>query len=98
LKNLAILALVLLVIFLGYRIFDLGVTMTYSSDAIERQRKVILIISKYQGKDCDEVIGSEQLKDDLFLKDGKVVIEGVEFECKRETSGRGLLFSIVEND
>lgn len=97
-KGLAIFILVLMIIFLGYRIFDLGVSLTYSNDEIERLQKEIMIISKFQGKNCDEVISSEKLKDDLFLKDGRVVIEGVEFECKNETSGKRVLFSIVENE
>ena len=97
-KSIIIFLLVTLAIFLGYRVFDLGVSLTYSSDEIERLQKEILIISKFQGKDCDKVIGNEQLKDSIFLKDGKVVIKGVEFECKNEVDGRSLLFSIVESE
>lgn len=92
-KSLTIFFLILLVIVLAYRIFDLGISLTYSDDEIERLQKEMIVISKFQGKDCDEVVGGEQLKDDVFLKDGKIVIEGVEFECKSEGFGRGVLFS-----
>lgn len=97
-KSFAVFILTLIVIFLGYRVFDLGVSLTYSNDEIRRLQKEILVISKFQGKGCSEVIGGEQLKDNLFVKDGKIVIEGVEFECKSGVSGGGFLFGIIGNE
>ena len=70
-----------------YRIFDLGVTITYMESSLDRQKQKIAALDKYQRIDC---LGGEQLIDflkenfepiEIFEKQGSIIIDGFPFHC-----------------
>lgn len=92
-KNFVLIILTIAVVVLAYRVFDLGVTLTYSNDEIDRLQREVHIVSKYQGYKCSVVTDNPDMKENVFVKDGKVVIDGVEFECKQFLDDIDRLFS-----
>lgn len=83
LKNFFLIVLSIAIVVLAYRGVDLGVTLTYSNDEIDRLQRELHVVSKYQGYECSVVIDNADMKESVFEKDGKVVIDGVEFECEK---------------
>ena len=77
---------ILIVIFttlLLYRIFDLGVTITYLEDDLERALNQSKLLIQLQRAPCTE-INNIPNDSSVFEKDGSIVIDNVVFECTRK--------------
>ena len=96
-KNIVITVLGALVLVLAYRVLDLGVTLTYSNQSFANLQNTMMTISKYQGMECSQLNAHDQMRNGFFFKEGKMYIEGVEFECRTDKEGRSMLFSVMED-
>lgn len=80
-KNMSILILLLLIILLTYRVFDLGMSLTFSKNELLESKHMIRMVALYQRKNCS---GRDESKS-VFRKNGKYHIEGVPFVCLKES-------------
>ena len=81
LKSFVIAALIVLCVVLAYRIFDLGVSYSYLNDALKSYQSELRVVSRFQRLPCSSIdTNSKDLL--IFKKEGLLVIDGFEFECK----------------
>jgi hypothetical protein len=80
-KNFMITALIVVCAIFAYRIFDLGVSYSYLSDDLKSHQRELKVVGRFQRLPCSSI---DMYKDDflIFQKEGLIVIDGFEFECK----------------
>ncbi len=90
-KNVLIAILIIVTVALMYRIFDLGVTITYLEDDLARSQNVSRILQKFHRSRCIPV---EEIAEEFytFEKEGFTVIGGVKFECKLDKDRKEKIF------
>ncbi len=91
-KNILIIFLIITVVALLYRIFDLGVTITYLEADLTRSQKVSRVVQKFQRSRCIPV---EEIADEFyaFKKEGYYIIGGVKFKCKMNEDRKVKVFT-----
>jgi hypothetical protein len=93
-KNILALALFLGCLALIFRIFDLGVTITYLKDELAQAQGDSHTISKFQRNSCSSVYGKIDGVT-IFRKANRIVVNRLEFECKASRNGGEELLFLV---
>ena len=90
-KNVVILILTIIILFLAYRVFDLGVTLTYSEQEISNLQKEAQILEMFQRAPC---LPLEKIPEDFmpFEKEGFLVIGTLKFVCTQEENSNQKIF------
>ena len=83
--------LLVIVVALVYRIFDLGVSATYAEESIRESYARIDVIKKYHRLDCNKISSVIDEGHNLVEKDGLIYIDTVEFKCVQSTDGNILV-------
>jgi len=95
LKTIFILILIFLLSASIYRIFDLGVSLTYLQSELEQTQKQVDIVRTYQRSPC-VVVEKIPGKFSAFKKGDFIFINGLAFECKMDMKSNQKLFNYVK--
>ncbi|MBK7898053.1 MAG: hypothetical protein IPJ99_01525 [Betaproteobacteria bacterium] len=93
-KNMLVVGLFVCCLVLIFRIYDLGVTLTYLKDDLTQAQNNLHTISEFQRNNCSLAYGKIDGVN-IFRKANKIVINTLEFECKPlENGSEGLLYFV----